>query len=45
MIPDFCVPFLKGTLWFIQGILYFEDKRGRQTKIGKIILREAKYGF
>jgi len=45
MILDVCIPFLEGTLWLVQGILYFEDKRGRQTKIGRIILREAKYDF
>lgn len=45
MIPDLCISFLEGTLWLVQGILYFEDKRGRQTKIGRIILKEVKHGF
>jgi len=45
MILDICIPFLEGTIWLVQGILYYEDKRGRQKKIGKVILREVSYGF
>jgi hypothetical protein len=45
ILPDFCVPLVGGTLWFVQGIFYYEDKRGRQKKLGKIILQGAKYGF
>jgi len=32
---DLCIPFLEGTLWLVQGILYYEDKRGRQKKLGR----------
>jgi hypothetical protein len=45
LLPDFSIPFLEGTIWLVQGILYYEDKRGRQKKIGKVNLKEVKYGF
>jgi len=46
MIPcDFCIPLVEGTLWLVQGIFYFEDSKGRQKKLGKIKLKEFKYGF
>jgi hypothetical protein len=46
MLPcDFCIPLVEGTLWLVQGIFYFEDSKGRQKKLGKIKLKEIKYGF
>jgi len=37
MIPsDFCIPLIEGVIWAVGGTVYFEDKKGRQKKLGKI---------
>jgi hypothetical protein len=34
--PDFCIPLIEGVIWAVGGTVYFEDKKGRQKKLGKI---------
>ena len=45
ILPDLYIPLIEGSLWLVQGIVYFEDKKGRQKKLGKIDLGEVEHEF